>query len=169
MIKYFAAASALTLVACSPYAVTKSRTPKMNITGAARVGVATVCIFRSARLAQAVSFVVHDNGVVVGATRGRSHFCYEAEPGNHTIISSTHDAADTPARIDAHLAPMRYWLRQDTSSNIGALTSVLTWVDEAAATAAASGTPYTQLAEVRPGETIPPPIPFAPALSDAAR
>ena len=152
--------------ACSPYSVTKVTTPVLPIVGASRVGVATVCVIRSARLTQAVSFVVHDNDTVVGATRGRSHFCYEAQPGNHTIVSSTHDSSDTPARLDAQLEAQRYWLLQDDQNTFGSVTSILSWIDEPNAVQAASGSAYTQLTDVRSGEKLPEPIPYVLAKNN---
>ena len=37
---------------------------------------------------------LRDNGVLVGATEGRSHFCYLAGAGSHTLTTEVSDADD---------------------------------------------------------------------------
>src|SRR5215813_9520930 len=47
--------------------------------------VAKVCVIRTSALEHGVTFVSRDNGVLVGATRGPTYFCYYAEPGEHDL------------------------------------------------------------------------------------
>jgi hypothetical protein len=89
-------------------------------------------VVRPSHLAVEVTFVVHDNGQLVGATRAESYFCYEAAPGEHAIVSSTGDPLDKDGT--AHLsavAGQRYWLHQDYDNYLGVIVDKLQWVDEA--------------------------------------
>lgn len=56
----------------------------------------------------------------------------EAEPGEHTLVSTTGDSIDTDgsARLVAE-AGHRYWLHQDFDNVLGFITDKLQWVDEA--------------------------------------
>jgi hypothetical protein len=49
---------------------------------------------------------IWDNGVLVGATQGPSHFCYTAAPGEHLLTTEVSDA--DPLRFDAR-AGARYF------------------------------------------------------------
>jgi hypothetical protein len=42
-------------------------------------------VLRPQWIAAAVTAPVHDNGRLVGATRGPTYFCYAAQPGHHVI------------------------------------------------------------------------------------
>ncbi len=158
------ATGALLVAACSPYSIGGATQPVLTPFGPGRGEVATVCVIRSSMTAQAVTFVVHDNRTVVGATKGHSYFCYEAEPGEHEIVSQTFDSTDTPGQTRAVLvAGGRYWIEQQ-HSGIAALTSRLAWVDEAAARTLAEGCVHRALTEVPGHEHVPPAVPFARAL-----
>jgi hypothetical protein len=89
------------LAACTPYSISGPTTPAMAAFGASRIDVATVCVIRSSPWARAVTFIVHDGATLVGATKGDSYFCYEAEPGTHDIVSDTFDSTDHPGRARA--------------------------------------------------------------------
>lgn len=53
---------------------------------------------------------VWDNGVLVGATRGASHFCYLATPGPHVVVSELL----LTARLDVDVMPEeRRWIEQE--------------------------------------------------------
>lgn len=48
-------------------------------------GMAQICVVRPHTWAMARTVFFHDNGNVVGATRGPSYFCYAAQPGLHLL------------------------------------------------------------------------------------
>ncbi len=154
----------LALAACSPYSTSGSTTPAIPAFGPARPDVATICVIRSSPYARAVTFIVHDNQTLVGATKGDSYFCYEAEPGDHVIVSDTFDSVDNPGRTVVSVeAGERYWLMQDHSNNFGSVTSKLAWIDGNAASQLIAGCEYRVVTAVPGHEQVPPPVPFAPA------
>jgi hypothetical protein len=154
-----------TAAACSPYSISGPTTPAIDAFGPAHTDVATVCMIRSSPWARAVTFIVHDNQTLVGATKGDSYFCYEAEPGAHEIVSDTFDSTDTPGRIRATLQPgARYWLRQDHANHFGSVTSKLAWLDPQSAADLIRDCDY-RVVDATPGhEHVPPAVPFAPAM-----
>lgn len=124
------------LVACSPYrladppsdpdAVTQPFTGYLD-------SMASLCMIRTSTLAMAVTFVVHDNNMLVGATRGPSWFCYRAEPGNHRIAIASDDGVQS---FDVTLDPRtRYYLDQGLLYRLGFVIPQGRWIDEADATA----------------------------------
>ena len=127
-------ATAALLLACSPYrlapapeepgAVTQPFTTYLD-------GMATVCMIRSAQIALAVTFTVHDNDLLVGATRGPTYFCYRAQPGRHRIAITSDDGEQ---RFDVLLEPRaRYYLDQRLRFEFGLVVPQGDWVDEATA------------------------------------
>lgn len=161
---------AMAAAACSPYSISGSTTPAMPAFGPARVDVGTVCVVRASTWARGVTFIVHDNSTLVGATKGDSYFCYEAEPGEHEIVSDTFDSADHPGRTSIAIARgQRYWLQQDHENTFGSVTSKLVWIDEATARDLISDADYRVLTETPGHERVPAAVPFAPAASQAAR
>jgi len=154
----------VTLAACSPYSISGPTAPAISAFGPARAEVGTICVIRSSPWARAVTFIVHDNQTLVGATKGDSYFCYEAEPGEHVIVSDTFDSVDHPGRIYAVIAPgIRYWLRQDHENHLGSVTSKLGWLDPMTANRLIAGCDYRVVSAVPGHEQVPPPVPFAPA------
>jgi hypothetical protein len=122
--------------ACSPYSLTEAKTPPVEAFGPVpRTDVATVCVIRPSHWAIAVTFVVHDNDQLVGATRAESYFCYLAAPGHHDLVSATGDAIDGGAGHESLTAQpgRRYWLHQDFDNVFGIVTDKLEWIDEARA------------------------------------
>ena len=92
---------------------------------------ATVCAIRTARLAMAVTFLVHDNDLLVGATRGPTWFCWRAEPGRHRITVTSEDGGQ---RFEVDLqARGRYYLDQGLEYRLGFVTPRGRWVDESTA------------------------------------
>jgi hypothetical protein len=159
----------IAMAACSPYSISGSTTPSMLAFGPSRVDVGTVCVIRASTWARGVTFVVHDNQTLVGATKGDSYFCYEAEPGEHEIVSDTFDSADHPGRTSIAIeAGRRYWLQQDHENTFGSVTSKLVWIDEGTARELVSDADYRVLTETPGHEDVPAPVPFAPAPQLAA-
>lgn len=127
-------ASGALVSACSSYSLRTPKTPPVAAFGPARTDVATVCVVRPSHWAVAVTFVVHDDGQLVGATRGESYFCYYAQPGAHRILSSTGDPTDQDGHaVLTAVAGRRYWLHQDFDNVFGVIIDKLQWVDEARA------------------------------------
>ena len=156
------------LVACSSYSLAEPKAPPIAAFGPApRTDVATVCVIRPSHLAMAVTFAVHDDGRLVGATRGESWFCYFAEPGAHRIVSSTGDSTDRDGEATlAAEAGKRYWLHQDYDNVFGVIVDKLQWVDEARARDLMDQgkCDYKTLSGVPGDEVLPPPVPVAPAF-----
>jgi hypothetical protein len=69
------------VVACSPYTLVTTQ-PTLPALAYNSSNLGTVCVFRSSPFARLVTFAIHDNSQLVGATRGDSYFCYLAEPGD---------------------------------------------------------------------------------------
>ena len=160
---------ALTLVcaACSPYSISGGVQAPIAATGTARPDAGTVCVIRSSPWARAVTFVVHDNQTLVGATKGRSYFCYEAEVGPHTIVSDTFDSTDHSGKIQIAIDPgVRYWLLQDHENSFGSVTSKLAWIDEELAADLVKDCAYRVITETPGHEQLPPPVPYALASYD---
>lgn len=89
---------------------------------------ASVCIIRTSQVAQAVTFVVHDNDVLVGATRGPTWFCYRAQPGRHRIVMRSEDGSQ---RFDVDLEERgRYYFDQGLRYTFGIVIPQGQWVDE---------------------------------------
>lgn len=65
---------------------------------------ARICVYRPHHVAALVPAVVHDNGRLVGMTRGPSYFCYLAEPGRHTLVTRYGDDIDAELGTDDHAA-----------------------------------------------------------------
>lgn len=159
-------AAAAAAAACGPYSISGPTAPPIAPFGAARADAATICVIRSSPFARGVTFIVHDNLTLVGATRGDSYFCYEAEPGEHVIVSDTFDSTDRPGRTAVVVeAGARYWLRQDHSNRWGSVTSILAWLDPYAAADLVAGCTYKRVTEVPAHEAVPPAVPFAPRLA----
>lgn len=158
---------AVLCAACSPYSISGGVKAPIAPFGPVRTDVATICVMRSTGTAKLVTFVVHDNQTLVGATKGDSYFCYEAEPGPHVIVSDTFDSVDHPGKTMLTAVPgARYWLRQDHVNSWGAVTSVLEWVDETTAASMFDGAEYRVLTDVPGHEHVPQPVPFAVASYD---
>ncbi len=154
----------LLLAACSPYSISGATMPPISAFGPVRPEVATVCVIRSSPWARAVTFIIHDNQTIVGATKGDSYFCYEAEPGTHVIVSDTFDSTDHPGRTQVFLQPgARYWLLQDHANHFGSVTSKLEWLDIAHAQQLIEGCEYRVVTAVPGHEQVPPPVPYAPS------
>lgn len=158
------AALVVVVTACSPYSISGPRQPALAAFGLARADVGTICVVRSSPWARAVTFVVHDNRQLVGATKGDSYFCYEAGPGAHTIVSDTFDSADHPGSIVVSVAPgARYWLLQDHENNLGSVTSKLAPIEEVRARQLVERCEYKVVTSAPGHEDVPPAVPFAPA------
>jgi hypothetical protein len=151
----------VTIAACSPYSVATTP-PPITAFGPAASTLGTICVIRQSVFAQAVTFAIHDNGQLVGATRGDSYFCYLAQPGAHAIVSDTGDSTDHPGTTTLDVQPnQRYWLQQDHHNSFGSITSELLWIDKSRAQELVTGCEYLVIVEAPGHEALPAPVPLA--------
>lgn len=126
---------------------------------------AKVCVLRTTVLANAVTFAVRDNGTLVGATRGPTHFCYEAEPGDHLLEVDGDEVVKTSLRAEAGRS---YYLHQKIDFFFGVVKCRPEWVEEAAAQPLFDDSIYRVLTAVPEGQTLPPEPPRAAAAATPA-
>jgi hypothetical protein len=127
--------------------------------------VARVCVVRTSFLARFMIFPVRDDGVLVGATRGSTHFCYLAEPGHHEIAIEADEAEH--AELDA-VAGRSYYLKQEVDNVFGHVTCRAKWIEPTEARALLDASTYEVLAGVPGSEAVPRDPPVAPAQKAAA-
>lgn len=77
------------LAACSPFRVMVTGTPPQDAQIVPPEGMGLICILRPHSIGLALTVPVYDNGLLVGATRGPSYFCYPAQAGTHIVNSHT--------------------------------------------------------------------------------
>ena len=73
--------------ACSPLRLLQPAVPPFDALAEPPFGAAEICVVRPHSLGYSLTLPVRDAGVLVGATRGPSYFCYRAEPGPHRLVS----------------------------------------------------------------------------------
>ncbi|WP_394835404.1 hypothetical protein LVJ94_00570 [Pendulispora rubella] len=98
---------------------------------------------------------VWDNGVLVGATRSRSHFCYLAARGHHVITSEALVTAELPLRVEANA---RYGIAQEVGRSIylpGKPWVMLGYASDAQVAEAMTHTDHVALTEVPRDEVLP--------------
>lgn len=157
----------LTATGCSPYSFAQPKVPPIAPFGpVARTDVATVCVVRPSHFALLVTFLVRDDGQLVGATRGESYFCYLAQPGAHEIVSTTGDTVDEEGTLRfVAEAGRRYWLHQDYDNDFGSITPRLLFITESRAHdfVEDDACDYKTLTAGPGTEGLPPPAPVAAA------
>jgi len=121
---------------------------------------AKVCVIRTSVLSDGVTFVSRDNGVLVGATRGPTHFCYYAEPGEHDLAIEAEAWASAKLRAEAGQS---YYLKEEVALDHGKVRGEGIWVDEAIARALVDNSDYAVLVGAPGRERVPGDLPFAPA------
>jgi len=153
---------ALLVGGCSGYSLVKPDPLPVDARAWPPAGWAQVCVLRPHWIAAAVTLTVHDDGVLMGATRGPSYFCYYAEPGPHQISSEEADAGALDVAHELRVTPAagrRYFLHQ----RIHPFGHILEWVDEELGEKLARRCGYRVLARAPAGEALPPQPPVAPA------
>jgi hypothetical protein len=75
--------------ACSPYRVIVPDPPPLDALTEPPEGLGQICVLRPHSIGVLLTSPVRDNGLLVGATRGPSYFCYLAHPGPHRITAKT--------------------------------------------------------------------------------
>jgi hypothetical protein len=138
----------LLAAACSSYRLASPDPPPIDALGEPPYGLGQICIVRPHSIGALVTFVVSDNGALVGATRGPSYFCYYALPGRHHITSKSGNIAAVDLEV---MMGSRHFLEQRV--RIG--PDELTILDEAAAQRALSRCEYRALIDPPPQQLIP--------------
>lgn len=75
------------LSACSPYRVIVTHSPPADVQIVPPEGMGLICILRPHSIGWARTVPVYDNGLLLGATKGPSYFCYVAQAGTHLVDS----------------------------------------------------------------------------------
>ncbi|MFO0547130.1 MAG: hypothetical protein U0271_02015 [Polyangiaceae bacterium] len=99
-----------------------------------------VCVVRAGGVGSALTLPIRDNGALVGATEGASHFCYYAAPGVHVLSAQVSDAAD----LEIEVAPAA---RVFVEHKVAIGRDRLVLVDVAAGQAIARRTDYVVIDE----------------------
>jgi hypothetical protein len=97
----FAGLCASALPACTHYRVVTADPPPLDALSAPPEGLGQICILRPHSIGLLLTAPVRDNGLLVGATRGPSYFCYLAHPGAHRVSSKT----DSERTVDVAVRP----------------------------------------------------------------
>lgn len=124
-----AAAALLGVVACgcSSYAIAPPKQAVLHpFLSIEKEEFARVCVIRNnGYYARAVTFVTHDNGVLVGATKGGTYYCYQAEPGRHVLALE----ADGTSEVSfVALAGTSYYLKEEAPWHLWHLTPRGAWL-----------------------------------------
>jgi hypothetical protein len=152
----------LLLGGCYSYGLRKPDPPPIDAFGPV-TAVGQVCVLRPHWIASAVTAVVHDNGELVGATRGPTYFCYRAQPGRHVITSK----ADSVEQATVEVAPGKHYYLHQIVDNIGGwVRTRLAWIDDLEAQRLVPKCGYRVLVSVPGDERLPSEEP-APAAAVA--
>lgn len=143
------------LAGCSSYAV-DARAPATDAFGAPPAGLGRVCVFRPHAIGSLLTTPYHDNGALVGATKGPAYFCYFAAPGRHELRVDTSDAP--PLRFEVAQGE-RVWVHHQI--NVG--TDELFFLDEPHARRFAETCTYQVVTETPSDERVPLEVPLARA------
>ena len=157
----FLFAAPFAAVGCSQYTVREPAAPQLDpfATEARTATLAKVCVIRTTNLAHAMTFVSWDNGTLVGATKGPTHFCFYAEPGEHDLLVDAHGVARTHYTAEVGKS---YFVHEKVRF-FGSPLADLTWVSAAEAERLFPSSSYAVLAAVPKDETLPQGIPLARA------
>ncbi len=150
----------LLLGGCSAWATTAPERPVVGPSGPPPAEVARVCVVRTSHLAQAVAFPTWDNGTLVGATKGPTHFCWLAAPGRHELAMK----ADNDVKVAVTMEAGRdYVLEQRLEYVFGVVNVRPAWVSPERARALFADSDYEILASVPSDERLPDPKLVLPA------
>ena len=111
----------LLLTGCVHYRIVTPQTPPVDAFADPPYGLGQICLLRPHSLGALVTFVVHDNGMLVGATRGPGYFCYHVQPGLHQITSDSGNVAAVSLAVNAG---GRYYLHQVVRIGPDELTAI---------------------------------------------
>jgi hypothetical protein len=151
---------------CASYALASPNEPPIEPFGPAPRQAATVCVIRPSHWSLTTTFIVHDDGQLVGGLKGESYFCYLAQPGPHRVMITRGDSvSDTAVSTTMHaVRGHRYWLEQRYDYTFG---DQLGWIDEDHARVLIDGCVYQELVDSPAEDALPHGVPVAPALAQA--
>jgi hypothetical protein len=163
---FAALAVTVTATACSAWKVEPPRHAVLQPFAAAPEGASEVCVLRTSVLAAAVAFPTRDNGVLVGATKGPTNFCYFAGVGHHEITIEADDVEVATLFVEPG---KRYWLKQGVDFLFGHVGCTPTWVSEDLALEMLESSSHEVLVSVPGDEALPDDRPLVPGRRTAAR
>ncbi len=155
-----ALASSLLLVACSSWRTAPPTTPVVDPTTALGPDAARICVVRTSHLAQAVAFPTWDNGTLVGATKGPTHFCWLAAPGKHELRIEADHVATASVSVEAG---RDYVLEQKLRYVFGVVDVDPAWVSQDRARELFADSDYEVLSSVPSDQKLPDPTAVVPA------
>jgi len=144
---------ALAATACGGYGVKRADNPPLQAFAAPPEGASLICMFRGHGPGVSVITPVADNRRLVGATKGASYFCYDAEPGEHVL-----EVDDAAATLQAR-AGERYYYYHEYLRGVDKLVRVT----DGTAAALTRLSDYTELEDVPQGIAVPSAVALAPA------
>jgi hypothetical protein len=146
--------------ACASYRIAEPHAEVLHPFTPIPTDFARVCVVRTSRLAFAQPFPMTDNGMLVGATKGLTFFCYKAEPGEHTLRIE----ADEPAVEKLYAAGGRSYYLHETIPLSPAVRCEVTFVSEEKARELVARSTYEVLTDTPSTEHPPDAIPYAKAM-----
>ena len=155
----FAALAGLCCVSCSSYSVGFVAKDPLDVQAAVPSDQAIVCVVRTSLVGAALTLPIRDNGKLVGATEGPSHFCYRAGVGRHRLTVEVSDADAIELVVsggDRHFVEHAVRFGSDE----------LRVISEEQGLAAVRESEPTVVEEGPEGEPLPAEVPFAEALAD---
>ena len=152
---------ALTTAACSAYRIAEPQAEVLHPFAPIPEDFARVCMIRTSRLAQAVTFATLDNGMLVGATKGPTFFCYKAEPGEHTLRIE----ADEPTTVKLSAVGGRSYYLHEKVPFAFIMRCNASFVSEQKARELVDDSTYEVITKTPASEHPPDAVPFARAAS----
>lgn len=156
-------AAATLLAGCSSYGLHEPANAPTDPFVAER-DLAKVCVIKTTHLGGAITFVTWDNGTLVGATRGPTHFCYFAEPGEHDLFVDAKGVVRLHYRAEAGKS---YFVHEKVRI-FGSPMADLHWVSAGEAEKLFPSSTYAELAQVPKEETLPRGVPIARAKAKSS-
>lgn len=148
-------------VGCSSLRLVKADPPPVSAMGSPPPGVAQVCVLRPHWIAPSITLAVHDNGQLVGATRGDTYFCYFAGIGWHVLTTEVDEPGaiqEPQSVVFAAAAGQRLYLHHHMRP-FGIWSAA--WVDEGTASRMVGDCGYRVIA-AGAGAPAPSPVPSIP-------
>jgi hypothetical protein len=144
---------AVLLAGCAGYRLTQPTSVSLDLTTPPPAGEAKICVMRPQSKVLSFTAAVRDNGNLVGATSGQSHFCYLAEPGEH-LITTTVDR-DTGEAQAVVAEGQSYYLEQLIDNGYMQMNIRQDWVAPEQAVADGRHSHYVVLAGVPRRQALP--------------
>lgn len=143
-------------IACGGRSLTvvDASSPPHDVEAAPAAEKSKICVIRPSNADGGSVHAIRDNGALVGATGGGSHFCYLAEPGDHKIVVDGAEQITLTAK-----GGRLYYLQEDVAEVMGNVVMKLAWVEQGDAKPMLSSTRYVVIGTTPADETV---VPVAP-------